>query len=107
MNEGSPLRGRRRDYRIIKDNTVDNIVEFEYDKDGFLFDDYDIKEAYIFYKKYRMPDCYDIHTKFKFIESMQKYHKEIFDKWQEQGDKEWNKEWNNWLFDYCFADVIE
>ena len=56
-----------------------------------------------FYKKYRMPNYLDTWRSYQFIVDMQKKHKDIFDLWHSQKDKDWNE----WLFDYCFKDVIK
>ena len=97
MSDCEPLQGKRVQYP-------------EYlDMDGFNFNDVDVASACKFYKKYRngnglqqlqkdFPELYEkvcnkIKGHYSAYSSFSSY-----DIW-------WN--YNDWLFDYCFQDVIE
>lgn len=74
-----PLKGKKR-----------TLPEKPYDFDFFNFED--VKSAVEFYKRYRDDEAL-----------LMKERRDIFDKWYNSPFEMYE----NWLFDYCFGDVIE
>ena len=83
-----PLRGK---VKVGRDDTGLNCLYLE-----------DVKSAVEFYKKYR-----DNYILFSRDFSPSKYTGAFRVKIVTESDEEYNKKWNDWLFDYCFGDVLE
>ena len=80
---------RLKDKKVKLHYGYDDTIEFE----GFEYKD--IKSAVEFYKKYRKDF-------FRFKRDFPDDAKEIEEMWKQQI----NIAWVDWLFDYCFEDVI-
>ena len=92
-----PLRGKRKRRVIFRTN--EPIHRFCYDGD-------DVKSAVEFYKKYRqstdiIKKNYQVHDTYNV--DLWYDHPNLVEEYLSQGKKKYNE----WLFDYCFGDVIE
>jgi len=69
--------------------------------DVFTYDD--VKSAVEFYKKYKNSS-----NEHKEQIQLSKDYPEAFEEWSEYFHSRLDiPDWNDWLFDYCFGDVIE
>ena len=56
-----------------------------------------------FYKSHCIEETCSVYYGFKQLERMKENEPELFELWKKQESKTWNE----WLFDYCFGDMIK